>query len=85
MITIKDYLLIKYKMKDNEVSKYRPFTFCSLKWKLLLGIIVDVSFILTNDLLAAAFTCFNAKRKKHRLIVININNLWSYLTFLIVH
>ena len=68
MITIKDYLLIKYKMKENEVSKYRPFTFFSLKWRLLLGIIVDVSFehILTNDLLAAAFTCFDAKRKKRQ-------------------
>ena len=32
-----------------------------------------------------AFTCFNTKRKKHRIIRININNLWSYFTFLIVH
>ena len=32
-----------------------------------------------------AFTCFNTKRIKYRLITININNLWSYFTFLIVH
>ena len=28
------------------------------------------------------FTCFNAKRIKHRLITIKINNLWFYFTFL---
>ena len=32
-----------------------------------------------------AFTCFNAKRKKHSFITININNFWSYFTFLAVH
>ena len=32
-----------------------------------------------------AFTCFNTKRKKHKVISINNNNLWSYFTFLIVH
>ena len=33
----------------------------------------------------AAFTCFNTKRIKYRLVTININNLWSYFTFLISH
>ena len=29
-------------------------------------------------------TCFNTKRIKYRLITININNFWSYLTCLII-
>ena len=32
-----------------------------------------------------AFTCFNAIKNRNRVISININNLWSYFTFLIVH
>ena len=32
-----------------------------------------------------AFTCFNTKRRKHRFFTININNLWFYFAFLIVH
>ena len=32
-----------------------------------------------------AFSCFDTERKEHRVIPININNLWSYFTFLIVH
>ena len=33
----------------------------------------------------AAFVCFNTKKIKCRPITININNIWSYLTFLIRH
>ena len=33
---------------------------------------------------AAAFTCFS-KGKKDRLFTVNVNNLWSYSAFLIVH
>ena len=31
-----------------------------------------------------ALACFNTKRIKYRLITININNFWSYFTFLLV-
>ena len=33
----------------------------------------------------AAFTCFNTKGKKERPHTINVNNFWSYSTFLIAH
>ena len=41
--------------------------------------IIDVVTITT------AFTCFDTKRIKYRLITININNLWFFLTFFIIH
>ena len=39
----------------------------------------------TYNVVTTAFTCFNVIRKKHRISPINIKNLWSYFTFLIVH
>ena len=34
-------------------------------------------------LLQLPFTCFNTKRRKQRLVPINVNNMSSYFTFLI--
>ena len=48
------------------------YTFHAIFSVLFLGIVTTT----------AALTCFNTERTKYRLIIININNFWSYFIIL---